>query len=115
MIAIIPFGQRTASDGRSSDHVPVGAYVQTIRPFGVISSTRPGVLKPATRMFPFGRSCASDGYVVGVRTVYTSFPLAEMRSIQPPISVMSTPPSGSGVSPFGELRVRGGSCVQLPA
>ncbi len=68
--AIIPFGQRTASEGRSSEPGPeLGPYVHTTRPAGVSSSTRPGVLKPATRMFPFGRSCASDGYVVGVRRV----------------------------------------------
>ena len=68
--AIIPFGHRTASDGRSSDPGPErGPYVHTTRPAGVSSSTRPGELKPATRMFPFGRSWASDGYAVGVRRV----------------------------------------------
>ena len=60
--AIMPFGQRTASEGRSSAPGPeLGPYVQTIRPEAVISSTRPGVSKPATRMFPSGSSWASDG------------------------------------------------------
>ena len=39
---------------------------------------------------------------------------ASSRSIQPPISVTSRPPSGSGVSPFGLEKPRGGSCTQLP-
>jgi len=34
--AIIPFGQRTASDGRFSVHFPVGCHVQTIFPLGAI-------------------------------------------------------------------------------
>ena len=73
--AIMPFGQRTAREGRSSEPGPDdGPYVHTIRPRGVISSTRPGVSKPATRMSPFGSSWASDGYVVGVRTEKTSRP-----------------------------------------
>ena len=115
VIAIIPFGQRTAREGRSSEPGPDdGPYVHTTRPLGVIMSTRPGVLKPATRMLPLGRSCASDGYVVGVRTEKTRRPRRSKRSTQPPISVTSIPPSCSGVAPFGDERVRGGSCAQLP-
>ena len=35
VIAIIPFGQRTASEGRSSEPGPeAGPYVQTTRPCG---------------------------------------------------------------------------------
>src|ERR1043166_3621551 len=86
-----------------------------ILPPGVISSTRPGSLKPATRTLPLGSSCASDGYVVGVRTEETVCPPALLRSPQPPISVTSTPPSARGVSPFGELSERGGSCPHDPA
>ena len=64
-------------------------------------------------MSPFGSSWASDGYVVGVRTEKTSRPDALSRSTQPPISVTSVPPSGSGVAPFGEWNERGGSWTQL--
>ncbi len=81
----------------------------------MISSTRPGVLKPATSTFPSGSSCASDGYEVGVRIVQSSFPAALIRSTQPPISVTSTPPSASGVAPFGDERPCGGLWPQLPA
>ena len=80
VIAIIPFGQRTASDGRSSEPGPRPARTsRRLVPPGVISSTRPGVLKPATRMLPSGSSCASDGYVVGVRTLKTRRP----RAVEP--------------------------------
>ena len=40
---------------------------------------------------------------------------ASRRSTQPPISVTSMPPSGSGVAPFGDESERGGSCAQTPA
>ena len=44
-----------------------------------------------------------------------SFPFAPMRSTQPPISVTRTPPSGSGVAPFGDESPLGGLWPQLPA
>ena len=53
-----------------------------------------------------------EGYVVGVRVANTSRPWRSKRSIQPPISVTSMPPSGSGVAPFGEASDRGGSWEQ---
>ena len=47
--AIIPFGQRTAREGRSSDPGPeAGPYVHLIAPEREMMSTRPGVLNPAT-------------------------------------------------------------------
>ena len=38
-----------------------------------------------------------------------------IRSTQPPISVTSTPPSFSGVAPFGDDSPCGGLCPQFPA
>ena len=68
--AIIPFGQRTASDGRSSEPGPeAGPYVHSTAPERERMSTLPGVSNPATSNLPSGSSCASDGYDVGVRTV----------------------------------------------
>ena len=84
-------------------------------PAGAKDVDPPGVLKPATSTSPFGSSRASEGWSVGDLIDHMMCPVALKRSIQPPIWVTSTPPSASGVSPFGLRSARGGSCEQSPA
>ncbi len=102
--AIIPFGQRTASDGRSSDPARRGPYVQTICPRRreLVDAARR--VEPATRMLPSGSSCASDGYVVGVRTrVDEAAPAVE--PVDPAADLGDEDAAvGKRVAPFGEQR-----------
>ena len=109
-MAISPFGQRTASEGLASRVGPLAAPKdQVTAPPRFTITIRPGVVKLATSTWPSGSSCASEGYGTGERIDQSRRPEGASRSIQPPISVTSNPPSGSGVSPFGLANPRGGS------